>query len=87
MKIAIFGGTFNPVHKEHVNIVKSAIEKLALDKVIVMPSYATPKKNGKMLASCTDRLNMCRLAFSSVPKVTVSDYEISKKEISYSYIT
>ena len=87
MKIAIFGGTFNPIHKEHINIVKSAIEKLALDKVIVMPSYATPKKNGKMLASCTDRLNMCRLAFSSVPKVTVSDYEISKKEISYSYIT
>lgn len=87
MKIALFGGTFNPVHKEHINIVKAAIESLSLDRVIVMPSYVTPQKDGKMVASCTDRLNMCRLAFESVPNVTVSDYEILKERISYSYLT
>ena len=87
MKIAIFGGSFNPVHKEHINIVKAAIESLSLDKVIIMPSNVTPSKNGRMFASATDRLNMCKLAFAGVPKTVVSDYEISQSGISYSYLT
>ena len=87
MKVAIFGGSFNPVHKEHINIVKAAIKSLALDKVIIMPSYITPSKSGRMFASAADRLNMCRLAFESIDKVVVSDYEISQSGISYSYLT
>lgn len=87
MKIAIFGGTFNPVHKEHINIVRAAIKNLSLDRVIIMPSYITPNKEGKMIASSTDRINMCRLAYADLPNVTVSDYEIKKGGVSYSYIT
>lgn len=87
MKIAIFGGTFNPVHNEHINIVKAAIRSLALDKVIIMPSNVTPAKSGRMLADSVDRLNMCKIAFASVPKAVVSDFEITRSGISYSYIT
>ena len=87
MKIAIFGGSFNPVHKEHINIVKAAINSLSLDKVIIMPSNITPSKNGRMFASATDRFNMCRLAFEGIPNTVVSDYEISRRGISYSYLT
>ena len=36
MKIAIFGGTFDPVHVEHINIVKAAKTQLGADKVIVL---------------------------------------------------
>ena len=87
MKVALFGGSFNPVHNEHINIVKAAIKSLSLDKVIVMPSNVTPSKNGRTFASADDRLNMCRLAFDGVPNVVVSDFEISQKGISYSYLT
>ena len=87
MKVAIFGGSFNPVHNEHINIVKAAINSLSLDRVIVMPSNITPSKSGRMFASAADRLNMCRLAFDGIPEAVVSDYEISQKGISYSYIT
>lgn len=87
MNIAIFGGSFNPVHNEHINIVKAAISSLSLDRVIVMPTYLTPLKNGRMFASSADRLNMCRAAFAEIPQVTVSDYEISRGGVSYSYIT
>lgn len=87
MKVAIFGGSFNPVHIEHINIVKAAIECLSLDKVIIMPSNITPAKYGRMTVSAADRLNMCRLAFADVPETEVSDFEISKSGISYSYIT
>ena len=87
MKVAIFGGSFNPVHNEHINIVKEAIRSLCLDKVIIMPSNITPSKSGRMLASAADRLNMCRLAFESVPQTVVSDFEISQQGISYSYLS
>lgn len=86
MKIAIFGGTFNPVHKEHVNIVKAAIRGLSLDKVIVMPSHITPQKDGRLTASANHRLNMCRLAFCGTG-AEISDYEINKGGVSYSYLT
>lgn len=87
MKVAIFGGSFNPVHKEHVNIVKAAIECLSLDKVIIMPSDITPAKSGRMVASAADRLKTCQIAFAGVPQAEVSDFEINAGGISYSYLT
>ena len=64
MKIAIFGGSFDPVHAEHVNIVRAAREKLGADKIFVMPANIPPHKQGKNLASAQDRLNMAKLAFA-----------------------
>lgn len=87
MKIAIFGGAFNPVHIEHVNIAKSAISQLSLDKLIVMPTFISPHKKDKLVASFESRMEMCRLAFSSIPQAEVSDYEMLQGGVSYSYKT
>ena len=86
-KIAIFGGSFDPVHTEHVRLVEAAIEGLGLDKLVVMPAFAPPHKPGKTLAPDCDRLQTCRLAFSHLPKVEISDYEIAQKGTSYTYLT
>ena len=85
-KVAIFGGTFNPVHSEHVSLVKSAISELGLDKLIVMPTYLSPHKTTKS-APAQDRLEMLKLAFSGIDKVEISDYEILKQGKSYTYQT
>ena len=87
MKIALYGGAFNPVHNEHINIVKAAIESLGLDKVIVIPTAVSPHKKGVMTASPRDRLKLCRLAFEGMQNVEVSDYEIKRGGVSYSYVT
>lgn len=87
MKTAIFGGSFNPVHKEHVNIVLSAKRELGLDRIIVVPSSVTPQKTGRITVSGEHRLNMCRLAFDGIGGVEVSDYEQKQGGISYSYLT
>ncbi len=87
MKIAIFGGAFNPPHKEHVNIAKAAKEKFGLDEIIVVPTGISPHKSGKLTASGEDRINMCRLAFAEVEGATVSAYEIEEGGVSYSYKT
>lgn len=87
MRIAIFGGSFDPVHQEHVNFVRAAIGGLSLDRVFVVPSYRAPHKAGGACADGADRLRMCEIAFRAVDGVTVSDCEISRNEISYTYLT
>lgn len=86
-KIAIFGGSFDPVHTEHVRLAEAAIKELDLDKLVVMPAFAPPHKPGKELAPDCDRLEMCRIAFSHLNEAIVSDYEISQGGTSYTYLT
>ena len=76
MKIGIFGGSFDPVHIEHIHLAQSAIDGLGLDKLLVMPAFAPPHKPYKTLAPDEHRLEMCRLAFAEVEGAYVSDMEI-----------
>lgn len=87
MKIAIFGGAFNPVHREHVNLARAAVKELGLDKLIIMPTAQSPHKSGKLVADFWQRFEMCRLAFSEIPQAEVSNYELTRGGISYTYLT
>ena len=82
MKLAIFGGTFNPPHNAHVNIVGQAKAQLGLDKTIVMPCGIPPHK--KCDVDAETRLTLTQLAFDSCE---VSDYEIKKQGASYTVET
>ncbi len=87
MKIAIYGGAFNPVHNEHVNIVRAAKKFLELDKIIIVPTFKSPHKNGTLIARAKDRIEMCRLAFKDIEGAEISDYEVKRGGGSYSYVT
>ena len=87
MRIGIFGGSFDPVHREHIRFVRAAIDCLRLDKVFVMPAHTPPHKPYRVLSSDEDRLEMCRLAFSDLPQVEISDYEIKQGGTSFTYLT
>ena len=87
--IALFCGSFNPVHNGHVNLVKEVAAAVKLDRVIVMPTYISPFKKDDcgFVADGNDRLEMCRLAFEKLDYVEVSDYELSLKKVSYTINT
>ena len=85
-KIGVLGGTFDPVHNEHVKMANEVIKELKLDKLIVMPTACPPHKVHSEMVDATHRLNMANLAFVS-PKITVSDYEINEGGKSYTYKT
>lgn len=87
MKVGILGGSFDPVHNEHVSIAKAAIRDLQLDKLFIVPAFIPPHKRGKKLTPPLDRFNMCVAAFEDIQNAEVSDYEISGGGTSYSYIT
>ena len=87
MRIGIFGGSFDPVHNEHLRLAQTAIQSLALDKLFVLPAHTPPHKLGKRITDDETRLEMCRLAFAGEEKIEVSDYEIRQGGTSYTYLT
>lgn len=75
IKIAIFGGSFDPPHKGHQNIVQRALETLDIDKLIVVPAFLNPFKQSS-LASPEQREAWCHALFDEIAGVEVSNYEI-----------
>lgn len=88
MKIGIYGGTFNPIHKGHVHILKEFTERIGLDMVLLIPTHVPPHKASLTLASAEDRINMCRLALEDAGiRCQVSDIEIKREGKSYTALT
>lgn len=85
-RIGIFGGSFDPVHSEHVKVAAAAVKKLKLGQLFILPTFSAPHKDGAV-ASAKDRLKMLELAFSGAAKITVSDYELKSGGKSYTYLT
>ena len=75
LTVAIFGGSFDPPHKGHQQIVQEALKHLDIDRLIILPAYLNPFKSTS-LADASQRLEWCRDLFGNIPKVIVSDYEI-----------
>ena len=83
--IGIFGGTFDPVHKGHTEIIKNLFELIPLDKVIVIPNGIPPHR--KASVSSEERLRMVSSAFKGSENVVIDDREIQKKDPSYAIST
>lgn len=86
-RIAIFGGTFNPIHKGHINLCLECNRKFNFDKIILIPTNIPPHKDVIDLASNEQRLDMCKLAIKDNPLFEVSDIEMRLKGISYTINT
>ena len=85
--IAVFGGSFDPVHNGHVMIARSALAELELDRLIVMPAAQSPFKPDQTLAPAAARMEMLRAAFSGEPEIEISSWELDRGGISYSIET
>ncbi len=86
MKIAIFGGSFDPIHKGHIKIVEEAIKSLNIDRVFVVPTFLNPFKNSSLI-SPIDRFNFLKEALKSYKSVEVSDFEIEQNRVTHSIDT
>lgn len=84
---AIFGGTFDPIHKGHLDIASITLEKLHLDSVIFMPSGNPPFKQNLNVTDSKIRYELIRLAIEDEKDFSISPYEINKKGISFTYET
>ncbi len=83
MRTGLFGGTFDPIHNGHLQVVHSAKELLQLDRVIFIPAGDPPHKTGRKITDKFMRLEMTRLAAETVG-AQVSDWEVRQEKKSYS---
>jgi len=82
--VAVLGGAFDPVHKDHVTVAKTCLDRGFCDEVWFMPS---PDRWDKTLnASPEDRFAMLELAFSGDKRLVLSDLEIRQGDYRGSYI-
>ena len=82
MKICLFGGTFDPPHIGHLLVAQTVCEAENFDKVLFMPAYSPPHKNG--ITTIDHRINMVKIAIKDNPKFEYSDVDVLRKGTSYS---
>lgn len=82
-RIGIIGGTFDPVHYGHLILAEQIRDKYELDRVVFMPVYIQPFKQGEYISQAEDRLNMLKLAINDNDGFTIDTTEIDSAEISY----
>jgi nicotinate-nucleotide adenylyltransferase len=87
MRIGLFGGTFNPIHLGHIQVVQEVKEGLAMDRIILIPSALPPHKEPSSVVDARDRMEMIRLAIADYPDFTVSDVELKRSGPSYTIDT
>lgn len=86
-RIGIYGGTFNPPHIGHIRAAEQAIHALKLDKLLMIPGRSLPHKALPANSPTPEqRLEMLRLS-AEHPKMEVSDLELRREEVSYTYLT
>lgn len=90
-RLGIYGGTFAPVHKGHMQAADVFLNSDLIDKLLIMPSFIPPHKSLSFDDSPSARLDMLKIAFGTFKEygesLEISDYEISKGDISYTYET
>lgn len=85
--VGVLGGAFNPPHLGHLVLAQEAIAGLELDRLVAVPTGEAPHKRIEPEPGAELRLEMARLAFGPLERVTVSDIEISREGPSYAYRT
>jgi nicotinate-nucleotide adenylyltransferase len=75
MRLAIFGGTFDPIHNAHLEIARAAARDLRLDRILFVPAAHPPHKPGGTHATYQHRLRMVELACQGEPRFEASRLE------------
>ncbi|RJF37237.1 nicotinate-nucleotide adenylyltransferase [Pseudoalteromonas gelatinilytica] len=84
--IAIFGGTFDPIHLGHINMAEQCVQQCQLDTLYFMPC-AIPAHKAKPGISDEHRINMLKLAIENNPHFAIDYRELNREGASYSLLS
>ena len=87
MKIAILGGSFNPIHIGHCMLADSVVKDLGYDKVLFVPTNLPPHKMLNNAPSAQDRFNMVRAFCDTNSRFDAESCEIDRGGVSYTFDT
>jgi nicotinate-nucleotide adenylyltransferase len=85
-RIGLFGGSFDPIHTGHLILAQAAVNALALDRVLFIPTAVPPHKRREALTDFTTRVEMIERAIAGNRRFELSLVE-AKRAVSYTYRT
>ncbi len=85
--LCLFGGAFDPPHTSHARLIRTALDRLPIDRLIVLPSGLHPHKRHRGAVDPSVRVELCRLAFGDIEGVRVDDWDARQPEPCYTVET
>jgi len=86
-RIALYGGTFDPVHSGHVEIARKVLELFEIEKVLFIPAQVAPHKVGRPVTEPIHRYAMLALATQNDPRLSISTFELDAPDRRYTVDT
>jgi nicotinate-nucleotide adenylyltransferase len=86
-RIALYGGTFDPVHAGHIAVARELTRLLALDEVLFIPAHVAPHKRGREVTPAFERYAMLALATQNEPRLMISTIELDEPTKPYTIET
>jgi nicotinate-nucleotide adenylyltransferase len=86
-RIALYGGTFDPVHSGHLEIARKISELFEIEKVLFIPAQVAPHKVGKPVTAPLHRYAMLALATQNDPQLSLSTFELDAPNRRYTVDT
>lgn len=86
-RIALYGGTFDPIHLGHVEIARKVLELFEIEKVLFIPAQAPPHKVGRPVTEPIHRYAMLALATQNDPRLSISTFELDAPNRRYTVDT
>ena len=80
-KIAIYGGTFDPIHIGHLHVISEIISRGLADKILLIPAGEPQLRDAQPIASASDRRAMCQVALRDLPAEVSGKVEVNPIEI------
>jgi nicotinate-nucleotide adenylyltransferase len=87
VRLAVLGGSFNPVHVGHLFLAESVLSGLGYDRIVLVPAHESPFKPEARMVSSGDRLDMLAASIPAEPRITIDDCEIRREGVSYTVDT
>ena len=87
MRLGLFGGSFDPIHRGHIEPVQAARRALKLDRVIYLPTAVPPHKPGRVLAPAHARYAMVEMALLDEEGLYASTFELTLERPAYTIET
>jgi nicotinate-nucleotide adenylyltransferase len=87
MRLGLFGGSFDPIHRGHIDPVQAARRELGLDRVIYLPTAVPPHKPGRVLAPAHARYAMVEMALLDEEGLYASTFELTLERPAYTVET
>lgn len=86
-RIAVYGGTFDPLHEGHLQVAEAILDAFTLDRLLLAPAAVPPHKRGQVIGSPYHRMAMLALATADRPRIFISTIELESPARPYTIET